>query len=164
MTLQLADRSVRPPKGIIEDVLVKVDKYIFPPDFVVLDVDEDVEVLLILGRPFLRTSKALIDMDRMVPRSKKLAGKRPHEPSPEQLEFVITEHQARFERLSKLKFGQSRFADLSTLRETQLGDEKADEVVELLSIDYIDTEEYKQLPTDYPGSLTPQNAYRMLCG
>jgi len=63
MTLQLADRSVHHPRGIIEDVLVKVDKYIFPADFVVLDVDEDVEVPLILGRPFLRTSKALIDMD-----------------------------------------------------------------------------------------------------
>lgn len=70
----------------------------------------------------------------MVPRSKKLAGKRPHEPSLEQLEFVIPEHQAQFERLSKLKFGQSRFADLSTLREIQLGDEMADKVDELLSI------------------------------
>jgi len=63
MTLQLADRSVRHPRGIVEDVLVKVDKYIFPVDFVVLNVDEDVEVPLILGRPFLRTSKALINMD-----------------------------------------------------------------------------------------------------
>jgi len=42
---------------------VKVDKYIFPADFVVLDVDEDVEVPLIVGRPFLLTSKALIDVD-----------------------------------------------------------------------------------------------------
>jgi len=42
---------------------VKVDKYIFSVDFVVLDNDEDVEVPLILGRPFLRTSKALIDME-----------------------------------------------------------------------------------------------------
>ena len=47
----------------MEDVLVKVDKYIFRSNFVALDVDEDVEVPLILGRPFLRTSKALIDMD-----------------------------------------------------------------------------------------------------
>jgi len=44
-------------------MLIKVDKYIFPVDFAVLDVDEDVEVPLILGRPFLCTSKALIDMD-----------------------------------------------------------------------------------------------------
>ena len=44
--------------------MIKVDKYIFPVDFVVLDADEDVEVPLILGKPFLRTSKALIDMDR----------------------------------------------------------------------------------------------------
>jgi len=44
-------------------MLIKVDKYIFPVDFVVLDVDEDVDVPLILGRPFLSTSEALIDMD-----------------------------------------------------------------------------------------------------
>ncbi|XP_039134213.1 uncharacterized protein LOC120271600 [Dioscorea cayenensis subsp. rotundata] len=53
MTLQLADHSVHHPRGIIEDVLVKVDKYNFPANFVVLDVDEDAEVPLIMGRPFL---------------------------------------------------------------------------------------------------------------
>lgn len=49
---QLADRSIRYSRGIIEDVLVKVDKLIFPVNFVILDVDEDVEVPLILGRWF----------------------------------------------------------------------------------------------------------------
>lgn len=63
MTLQLADRSVKYPYGIVEDVLVKVDKFYFPVDFVVLDMDEDKEMPLILGRPFLATSKALIDME-----------------------------------------------------------------------------------------------------
>jgi len=62
MTLQLADRSIRQPKSIIEDVLVKVDKFIFPVYFVMLDIDDQVEILMILGRPFLATSKALIDV------------------------------------------------------------------------------------------------------
>ncbi|XP_075494683.1 uncharacterized protein LOC142532251 [Primulina tabacum] len=62
MFLQLADRSVKYPRGVIEDVLVKVDKFIFPADFVVLDMEEDTEMPLILGRPFLATGKALIDV------------------------------------------------------------------------------------------------------
>ncbi|KAK5836108.1 hypothetical protein PVK06_011858 [Gossypium arboreum] len=62
MSIQLADRSVKYLRGIIEDVLVKVDKFIFPIDFVVLDMDEDVEVPLILGHPFLATTRAVIDV------------------------------------------------------------------------------------------------------
>ena len=49
ISLQLVDRSIKYPRGIIEDVLVKVDKFIFPADFVVLDMEEDQEVSLILG-------------------------------------------------------------------------------------------------------------------
>ncbi|XP_068644653.1 uncharacterized protein [Aristolochia californica] len=49
ISLQLADRSIKYPRGIIEDVLVKVDKFIFLVDFVVLDMEEDEEVPLILG-------------------------------------------------------------------------------------------------------------------
>ena len=62
VTLQLADRSLTHPRGIIEDVLVKVDKFIFPPDFIILDMQEDSEVPIILGRPFLATGKAMIDV------------------------------------------------------------------------------------------------------
>ncbi|XP_075481140.1 uncharacterized protein LOC142521851 [Primulina tabacum] len=62
MSLQLADRSVKYPRGVIEDVLVKVDKFIFPSDFAVLDMEEDMEMALILGKPFLATGKALIDV------------------------------------------------------------------------------------------------------
>ncbi|XP_039118011.1 uncharacterized protein LOC120253862 [Dioscorea cayenensis subsp. rotundata] len=62
MMVQLADRSIRKPKGVVEDVLVKVDKLIILVDFVILDVDDDVDVPLILGRPFLNTSSALIDV------------------------------------------------------------------------------------------------------
>ncbi|XP_073138814.1 uncharacterized protein [Henckelia pumila] len=62
ITLQLADRSLTYPRGIVENVLVKVDKFIFPADFVVLDMEEAQDVPLILGRPFLATGRALIDM------------------------------------------------------------------------------------------------------
>ncbi|GJZ68218.1 reverse transcriptase domain-containing protein [Tanacetum coccineum] len=62
MTLELADRSVAHPKGVAEDVFVKVGKFYFPADFVVVDYDVDPRVSLILGRPFLRTARALIDV------------------------------------------------------------------------------------------------------
>ncbi|XP_075483776.1 uncharacterized protein LOC142523927 [Primulina tabacum] len=64
ITLQLADRSLTYPRGIVEDVLVKVDKFIFPADFVILDMEEDQETPLIFGRPFLATGKALIDVHK----------------------------------------------------------------------------------------------------
>ena len=63
-TLQLVDRSLKHPRGVIEDVLVKVDKFIFPADFIVLDMEEDKEISIILGRPFLATSRAMIHVHR----------------------------------------------------------------------------------------------------
>ncbi|GJZ46985.1 reverse transcriptase domain-containing protein [Tanacetum coccineum] len=62
MTLELADRSITRPKGVAEDVFVKVGKFHYPADFVVVDYDADPWVPLILGRPFLRTARALIDV------------------------------------------------------------------------------------------------------
>ncbi|GJS81823.1 reverse transcriptase domain-containing protein [Tanacetum coccineum] len=62
MTLELADRSITHPKGLAEDVYVKVGKFHFPTDFVVVDFEADPRVPLILGRSFLRTSRALIDV------------------------------------------------------------------------------------------------------
>ena len=62
ITYQLADRSLTHPRGIIEDVLVKVDKFIFPSDFIVLDMEKDKEVPIILRRPFLATSRTLINV------------------------------------------------------------------------------------------------------
>jgi hypothetical protein len=65
MTLQLADRSVKIPQGIIEDVLIKVDKFYFPVDFIVLDIElvqlVASEIPMILGRPFLATANTLIN-------------------------------------------------------------------------------------------------------
>ena len=49
---------------MIEDVLVKVDRFIFPVDFIVLDMEEDKEIPIILGRPFLATGSAMIDAPR----------------------------------------------------------------------------------------------------
>ncbi|GKD42986.1 reverse transcriptase domain-containing protein [Tanacetum coccineum] len=62
MTLELADRSTVHPKGVAEDVFVKVGKFYFSADFVVVDYDVDPRVPLILERPFLRTDRALIDV------------------------------------------------------------------------------------------------------
>ncbi|XP_076940652.1 uncharacterized protein LOC143609885 [Bidens hawaiensis] len=62
MSIQLDDRSVKYPRGIVENMLVKIDKFVFPVDFVILDMDEDKSVPLILGRPFLATARALIDV------------------------------------------------------------------------------------------------------
>ncbi|XP_061356324.1 uncharacterized protein LOC133300754 [Gastrolobium bilobum] len=64
VSLQLADRSLRRPNGIIEDVLVKVDKFIFPADFIVLYMEEESEIPLLLGRPFLATARAMIDVEQ----------------------------------------------------------------------------------------------------
>ncbi|GJX61454.1 reverse transcriptase domain-containing protein [Tanacetum coccineum] len=62
MTLELADRSISQPIGIAEDVYVKVGKFQFPADFVVVDFDVDPLVPLILGRSFIKTERALIDV------------------------------------------------------------------------------------------------------
>ncbi|GJR55933.1 reverse transcriptase domain-containing protein [Tanacetum coccineum] len=62
MTLELVERSITRPKGVAEDVFVKVGKFHYLADFVVVDYDVDPRVPLILGRPFLRTARALIDV------------------------------------------------------------------------------------------------------
>nr|XP_016464339.1 PREDICTED: uncharacterized protein LOC107787306 [Nicotiana tabacum] len=62
ITLQLANMSLVMPEGIIEEVLVRVGKFILPADFIVLDYEADEEVPIILGRPFLATGGAIIDV------------------------------------------------------------------------------------------------------
>ncbi|CAN6588659.1 unnamed protein product [Malus baccata var. baccata] len=61
--IQLADRSITYPRGVIEDVIVKVDNLYLPADFMVLDMDEDLTTPIILGRPFLATARTLIDVE-----------------------------------------------------------------------------------------------------
>ena len=55
VTLQLDDRSFTHPEGKIEDVLIRVHKFVFPVDFIIPDFEADREVPIILGRPFLKT-------------------------------------------------------------------------------------------------------------
>ncbi|KAL3537677.1 hypothetical protein ACH5RR_001043 [Cinchona calisaya] len=64
ITLQLADLSERKPYGLLENVLVQVEKLVFPVDFFVLDTGKESEIPLILGRPFLSTAHALIDVHK----------------------------------------------------------------------------------------------------
>ncbi|GKE14958.1 homeodomain-like protein [Tanacetum coccineum] len=64
MVIEMAERSMQSPKGIVENVLVKIYKFIFLVDFVILDIIEDNKVSIILGRPLLATAHARIDVFR----------------------------------------------------------------------------------------------------
>ncbi|XP_025652502.1 uncharacterized protein [Arachis hypogaea] len=64
MALQLADRIFKFPHGVVKDLLVKVGEFIFPADFVVLDMEEESKTSIILGRPFLATAGAIIDVQK----------------------------------------------------------------------------------------------------
>ena len=66
ITLQMADKSMVKPEGVLEDVLVTVGKFVFPVDFIILDMEADSQVPLLLGRPFLATGAARIDMQKGV--------------------------------------------------------------------------------------------------
>ncbi|XP_035837803.1 uncharacterized protein LOC118485606 [Helianthus annuus] len=62
MSIRLTDRSIKYPCGFVENMLVKIDKFVFPVDFVILDMDKDSRVPLILGRPFLNTARTIVDV------------------------------------------------------------------------------------------------------
>ncbi|XP_070036214.1 uncharacterized protein [Nicotiana tomentosiformis] len=64
MRLQMADRSIKRPVGIVDDVLVKVVKFLLPANFVILDCAVDKEIPIIFGRPFLATGRAVMDSER----------------------------------------------------------------------------------------------------
>ena len=64
LSLQMVDRSMAQPEGILEDVLVKVENFIFPMDFVVIEIKEDKKIPLFLGRPFIATGTTLIDVKK----------------------------------------------------------------------------------------------------
>ena len=64
MTLQMEDMTLAHPEGILEDMLIKVGKFVFPMDFEVINIEEDKQVPLFLGRPFLATGAALIDVKK----------------------------------------------------------------------------------------------------
>ncbi|GJY42776.1 hypothetical protein Tco_0430989 [Tanacetum coccineum] len=62
LTVELADRTVKYPKGILENVLVGIGKFVFPVDFIILDMPKDIKVPLILKKPFLSTAQSKIDV------------------------------------------------------------------------------------------------------
>ncbi|XP_057747065.1 uncharacterized protein LOC130966295 [Arachis stenosperma] len=64
MSLVMADRSIKTPNGIVENLLVKVGEFIFLADFVILDTEEEGNNSIILGRPFLVTERAIIDVEK----------------------------------------------------------------------------------------------------
>ena len=64
MCLSLVDKSVTYPLGILENVRTKVGKFMIPADFVVLEMEEDLEIPILFGRPFLRIAGAIIDMKK----------------------------------------------------------------------------------------------------
>lgn len=81
ISLQLANRSMKFPIGILMDVPVKIGKIFIPTDFVVIDMMEDEEILILLGRPFLSTAGAIIDVKR---------GKMTFEVENEKVEFILS--------------------------------------------------------------------------
>ncbi|XP_057248258.1 uncharacterized protein LOC130590231 [Beta vulgaris subsp. vulgaris] len=81
ISLQLADRTVKFPLGILEDVPLRVGKFFIPCDFVVMEMKEDAQVPIILGRPFLATAGAIIDMKK---------GKITFEVGDEKMEYTLT--------------------------------------------------------------------------
>jgi len=60
--LQLAERSITRPYSVVEDVLVKVRQFTFSVDLVIMDIEEDSDIPLILGRPFMLTTKCVVDI------------------------------------------------------------------------------------------------------
>lgn len=62
MTLKFAKHSVKRPYGIVEDVMVKIDKFVFPIDFVIIEMPKDEEIPLILGRLYLEIGWCMIDI------------------------------------------------------------------------------------------------------
>ena len=64
ITLQMEDSTLAHPEGILEDVLIKVGKFVFPMDFVVINMEEDKKISLLLGRSFLATGATLIDVKK----------------------------------------------------------------------------------------------------
>ncbi|GJR69168.1 hypothetical protein Tco_0015233 [Tanacetum coccineum] len=62
LTIELDDKTIKQPRGIAENVLVRIGKFVFPIDFIILDIPEDDDVPLILRRPFMSTAHVKIDV------------------------------------------------------------------------------------------------------
>ena len=64
VSLLLDDRSIKHLRGVLEDTLMKKDKFIFSADFIILDMEENQEIPIILGKPFLATRRTQIDVQK----------------------------------------------------------------------------------------------------
>ena len=64
MCLSMADKSITYPLSILENVLTKVGKFVIPADFIVLEMEEDLEIPILFRRPFFMTARAIIDMKK----------------------------------------------------------------------------------------------------
>ncbi|XP_050897109.1 uncharacterized protein LOC127103918 [Lathyrus oleraceus] len=82
MSVQLADRSVKFPVGMLENVSVRIGRFYIPTDFIIMDIKEDSNIPIILGRPFLATVGAIIDVKK---------GKLTFEVGEEKFEFILTQ-------------------------------------------------------------------------
>ncbi|GKE66796.1 reverse transcriptase domain-containing protein, partial [Tanacetum coccineum] len=136
-TLELANQSVAYPVGVVEDVFVKVVKFYFLADFVVVDYDVDPRVPLILRRPFLRTTQALIDVHReeLILRDgdEQLifhvdnTSKHPHE-SINMINFIDITCEDRFSEVLKIKKSNHPLSGSTTPFSDSLLEEFADEL------------------------------------
>ncbi|XP_050915758.1 uncharacterized protein LOC127130839, partial [Lathyrus oleraceus] len=82
MSVQLADHSIKYPVGILENVPVRVGQFYIPTDFIIMDIKEDASTPIILGRPFLATAGAIIDVKR---------AKLTFKVGEEKVEFILTQ-------------------------------------------------------------------------
>ncbi|XP_058733056.1 uncharacterized protein LOC131604643 [Vicia villosa] len=82
MSIQLADQSVKYPVGVLENIPVRIGQFYIPTDFIIMDIKEDVNTPIILGRPFLATTGAIIDVKK---------GKLTFEVGEEKVEFILTQ-------------------------------------------------------------------------
>ena len=64
MALKMVEKTLAHPEGILEDVMIKVGNFVFPVDFVFINIEEDKQIPLLLGRPFVTTITALIDVKK----------------------------------------------------------------------------------------------------
>ena len=82
MFVQLVDRSVKFPLGMLENVPVRIGQFYIPTDFIIMDITEDSNIPIILGRPFLATARAIIDVKN---------GKLTFEVGEEKFEFILSQ-------------------------------------------------------------------------
>ncbi|XP_057755834.1 uncharacterized protein LOC130975016 [Arachis stenosperma] len=90
MSLQMVDQSLKIPNRVVENVLVKVGEFIFPANFVILDMEEEGHNSIILDRPFLATARAIIDIEKNIA-NYKVERKIPQEFTKQQVKKLLNE-------------------------------------------------------------------------